>query len=353
MIKELLKKIYYKWAEKRQRELYVVDESRNMYNVELVNLTNQEKQEVYDLWYPVVPKKFFLYHKMYKTFSHFDARFVSDEYYYPVLLRSLNPKDTSSAFERKSLYPILYKDIPQPKFYVNKYNGVYYDCDFNAMEEQQAISILEHLDSFIIKPTHDSVQGKNVRLIKPSVDNVKQAIEGYGKDFIVQEVLEQSEMTARFNSSSLNTFRITTLNINGICSLCSIVFRCGNGDGVVDNLGAGGIMIGVTEDGQIHDYGFDKKYNKHYSSNNRQVFKGTVIPQMKGMVELAKRWHEKYLLHSGIVGFDIAMNKNNEPVMIEVNLMYPGIQTEQLCTGPLFGERTKEVIDYCSKNKKN
>jgi len=212
---------------------------------------------------------------------------------------------------------------------------------------------LEACDRFIIKPTHDSVQGKNVRLIKPSVDNVKQAIEGYGKDFIAQEVLEQSEMTARFNPSSLNTFRITTLNINGKCSLCSIVFRCGNGDGVVDNLGAGGIMIGVTEDGRIHDYGFDKKYNKHYSSNNGQLFKGSVIPQMKGIVELAKRWHEKYFIHSGIVGFDIAMNNNNEPVMIEVNLMYPGIQTEQLCTGPLFGERTKEVIDYCSKNKKN
>lgn len=155
MIKSLLKNTYNKWVECRQRESYVAGEARNMKNVKLEDLTNQEKNEVYDLWYPVVPKKFFLYHKMYKTFSHFDARFVSDEYYYPVLLSSLNPKDTSSAFERKSLYPILYKDIPQPKFYVNKYDGVYYDCDFNVIEEQQAISILECQDSFIIKPTHD------------------------------------------------------------------------------------------------------------------------------------------------------------------------------------------------------
>ena len=34
------------------------------------------------------------------------------------------------------------------------------------------------------------------------------------------------------------------------------------------------------------------------------------------------------------------------PVFIEVNLGFPGIQMEQMCTGPIFGDRTAEVVGY-------
>ena len=51
----------------------------------------------------------------------------------------------------------------------------------------------------------------------------------------------------------------------------------------------------------------------------------------------------------GIVGWDVALDSNDNPLLIEVNIGGPGILYEQLCTGPIFGERTQEVIEYCKK----
>lgn len=51
------------------------------------------------------------------------------------------------------------------------------------------------------------------------------------------------------------------------------------------------------------------------------------------------------------IGGDICFNEQNEPVVIELNSSQPGVIGEQLCTGPIFGDRTEEVLEYCSKKK--
>lgn len=354
MIKQLLKKSYNKWLENRQRNLYVGDESKNMKNLQLSTLTNKEAMEVYNLWSPIVPQKYILYHQMFKTLRGFDARFVSDEYYYPVLLRALNPAASAATYEHKAYYMLYYNKIPQPRMFVNRIKGIWYDGNYSIITEKEALGILKACGQFIIKPTHDSCQGKNVKKISSDDKKLEQVIGAYGNDFITQEVLQQSEVTSRFNPASLNSFRLTTLNINGKVSLCTILFRCGQGDTPVDNGGAGGLMAGVTDQGALTDFAFDKNYQRFSETKMGVKFGGVIIPNMANIVEEVKLWHSKYMIHSGIVGWDIALDAKNNPVMIEVNLMYPGIQFEQLCIGkPLFGDRTQEVIDYFVKQQHN
>ena len=351
-MKQLLKRYYNKWLEERQRTIYVSDESKNMRNVKLASLTQAEKNEIFGLWKSVVPHEYTLYHSLFKTLSYYDARFVSDEYYYPVLVRALNPASSAATYEHKSYYSLYFKEIPQPKVFVNRIKGVWYNGDYGQITETEAFKVLKSCGNFIIKPTHDSCQGKNVRKVSSKDEQLEQIVNGYGNDFITQEVVQQSEITARFNPSSLNSFRLTTLNINGKVSLCTILFRCGQGDTCVDNGGAGGLMAGVSENGEMTEYAFDKNYNRFDSTKSGVKFGGTVVPNMTTIVDTVLSWHSKYMIHSGIVGWDIALNRDNNPIMIEVNLMYPGIQFEQLCIGkPLFGDRTKEVIDYVLKRK--
>lgn len=50
------------------------------------------------------------------------------------------------------------------------------------------------------------------------------------------------------------------------------------------------------------------------------------------------------------IGWDICIGEKGEPIVIEINSSQPGIFGEQICNGPMFGERTQEVIDYI-KNK--
>lgn len=163
--------------------------------------------------------------------------------------------------------------------------------------------------------------------------------------------MEQSEKTARFNPSSLNTFRVSTLNINGVVSVCSVIFRCGRGHVDVDNVGAGGFAVGVDSNGYFMEYAYDNRYRKHYETETGVSFKGYHVDEVVDIIELAKKAHEKYLPVCGFAGWDFAIDKMGLPVLIEVNLEFPGIQMEQLCIAkPIFGERTDEVIEWVKRH---
>lgn len=220
------------------------------------------------------------------------------------------------------------------------------------VSKQEAIDCLTgRKENFIIKPTHDSTQGQNVKCINPQKDNVANVISKYGDDYIVQEVVKQSEKTAVFHRDSLNTFRISTLNVNGKVSLCNILFRCGRNGNSVDNGGAGGLMCGVMPDGHFKKTAYDKYYKTYTETDDGVRFEECYILEIPVMVELVKKWHGERLPHVGFAGWDIALDENNIPVMIEVNLRWPGIQFEQLCSEtPLFGERTQEVIEYTERH---
>ncbi|MDE5997963.1 MAG: hypothetical protein K2G77_07120 [Muribaculaceae bacterium] len=70
------------------------------------------------------------------------------------------------------------------------------------------------------------------------------------------------------------------------------------------------------------------------------------IPEFKKIEELALLLHSK-IEHIHIIGWNLALDHNNDAVLIEANATWPGITIEQLCTGPIFGDRTQEVIEYC------
>lgn len=341
-IKKTIRQIVYSTFESRYRKHSVALESKNIHGLHLSELNTEEQKVVRNLW----GIKDYTYHKLFKTLATFDQRYVSDGVFLPRILRALNPKELAMVFEEKNLYSIIYSQIPQPKSIVSCIRGV---CaiDGKSVDYNDALEHLKTYSGFIIKPTHDSTQGNNVRFIRPSEVDVKSILLSYGDNFITQEKLSQSPLTSVFNNTSLNSFRISTLNINGRASLCNILFRCGQNGAVVDNGGAGGLMCGVSPEGRFHSFAYDKFYNRYETTKEGVRFEGHVIPFMKDIVNLTLKWHTDYLPHLGFAGWDIALDENNNPVMIEVNLRWPGIQFEQLCSEtPLFGDRTEEVIEF-------
>ena len=48
---------------------------------------------------------------------------------------------------------------------------------------------------------------------------------------------------------------------------------------------------------------------------------------------------------------NIVKDEKGEPIIIELNGSQPGVIGEQLVAGPIFGNRTQEVIDYCKSKK--
>ena len=52
-----------------------------------------------------------------------------------------------------------------------------------------------------------------------------------------------------------------------------------------------------------------------------------------------------------LLSYDIILDQNNVPHIIEFNTRSQTVTTVQTTTKTFFGEYTDEVIDYCLKNK--
>ena len=117
----------------------------------------------------------------------------------------------------------------------------------------------------------------------------------------------------------------------------------------VDNWGAGGIIIGVNLNGTVKGYGYDIALNKFHCQNEIE-FQEETIEEIPKLLESLEAEHKTNYSLCKLIGWDICFNKKNEPIIIELNSSQPGLIGEQLCNGPIFGDRTQEVLDYC-KNK--
>lgn len=205
----------------------------------------------------------------------------------------------------------------------------------------------------IIKSTIDTLQGKSVKKCNvESKDQLIDLMDSYGEDFAIQEVVEQFDEMKRFNDSSLNSFRIASLFLNGKFTALSSIVRVGAKGSVVDNVGAGGYAVGVKCDGSVNEFGFDahgKIIKETYTGEKLSTLK---LSRYEDVIAYVEKLH-KQLPYVPLIGWDIALRHDGTPVMIELNASTPGIWFEQLCTGPLFGDRFDEVMEYVKYNRAN
>ena len=334
----------------REHEEYLV--TRN-YEGHSTSLTEEEKNEVRKVWGQVVDVSSFKELEMYKNEMGFDPRTLSHHIYLPLVVRRLNDFFYCRLYENKSLLGYIVKPrIRTAKVYFRQVKQELYAEDMAQISFKDAVEKVVELDEYIIKDSNDTGGGWKVKKISQKDDDsdkrrrtITELILNRKVDFVVQEVLKQHETMSQFNKSSVNTFRFTTLYLNGKFSICSIGLRFGREGMNVDNWGGGGLLLGVRADGSLTDFAYDKQLNKYYSQNEL-VFKNVKIPQIPEISRLIKDVHtHDFPLHK-FVGWDITINQNNEPVLIEMNGQC-GLTGEQVINGhPIFGDRTQEVIDY-------
>lgn len=318
-------------------------------------LTPEEKIAVNQIFGRLGLKTYDADYRVFKKLIGFDARYVPDDVQIPYVIKSLNPPVHILALEHKGLYPILYKGMNLPKTQVVCINGVLFDAEMNSMSASDSLDLLKSADKCIIKPTSFSGCGSGIKIVETgTIDKVgvEEYITEYKGNFIAQQLVKQSAQISRLSKNSLNTFRISTLFINGKFSVCSVTCRVGMGDSYLDNVAAGNVMVGVQMDGKFMKKAYDSHYGIHTQTDTGVVFENFRIDAIDKMLSFVEENHKKRLPHCGFVGWDIALDENDEPVMIEVNLYGAGIHFEQLAVeAPLYGDRTDEVIEYVNNHK--
>ena len=53
-----------------------------------------------------------------------------------------------------------------------------------------------------------------------------------------------------------------------------------------------------------------------------------------------------------MISWDFAIDELANPVLIEVNLSYGGVDVHQMSNGPVFGEMTADILDEVFKKGK-
>ena len=313
-------------------------------------LTASQKKEIKE-FYGKYKKADFLFHEFYtqKT-GRFDKNYIPDDIYYQKIDPYFNNWETAYYLDNKCFYDEWYfKGINIPKTVVKRINGMWSvkeEKTIRFVSKEEAYKLISTRDCFA-KQAVSSCGGSGVKKICKGtpINEIDKIVGSLKSDIVVQEAIEQSEEMNKLNSTSVNTVRVLSfLDLEGNVKVYSSIVRMGINGAIVDNASSGGITCGIESDGRLKSVGYasnGKKFEVHPSSGLK--FSEVVIPNYNKILSLAGELHKSFP-HFRLLSWDFAVDKNDEPLVIEVNLCYGELDFHQLNNGPLFAEDTEKIL---------
>ena len=309
-------------------------------------LSDQQVIELKEFWKNFVDIDF-SEHKFYlNACNDFDVRYIPSSLHYTVIDKFFNNWEKARIVDNKTEYRRLFPDIKQPDTILTRCNGFWYNNELILHNIAIVDVILSNCPCFI-KLATESEGGKGVYYIDKETNSEEliQLINKIKGDIIVQKALVQSSELSALNSSSVNTIRLMTLlKSDGTVKLCSACLRMGINGAKVDNASSGGIVAGIDENGCLKKYAYrptGERFKTHPTS--LVVFEHYQIPNFDKCKDVVLSLASHYP-NFRLISWDIALDKDNEPVLIEANLCSGELDFHQLNNGPIFGDETKEIL---------
>lgn len=347
---------FFKELSEKCMECFRID-SKELFSENVKELTEEQKNKIYKYWKKYTNDFDIAYHKYYiDRTGKFDERFIPDDLFVGYIDGYLNNRAIEPGVADKNYFDLYLKGFKLPKTYIHLINGIFEDENYNIITKEEAINILTSAENITVKPSMASYGGKGVNfLTNMSKDELSKYLDNLNEDnLIFQETIKQSECTSKLHPESLNTIRIMTLILDGeVKVLPWSAFRMGIGKSKVDNASFGGIYCKINEDGTLSDYAYDalgNRFDKHPDGGDFSAVKFNFMQDVK---ELVKNAAQRFP-HFRLIGWDIAITENNEPIIIEANLTMSGMDVIETICGPLFGEYTDKVLEevFLKEHKK-
>lgn len=292
---------------------------------------------------------------LYKQYSGI----VSDKYipaslYFYYITPYLINMNLAMAYVDKNMYYVHFPQIKQPATLLHNMNGCLFDAEMKEHSEEEALNILSLSKRFIIKPAIESGKGRNVKLVDVgsfSKEGLKNILNEYASNYIVQEVVTQHTEMSRLNETSTNTCRLYTYRRvdNGEYVLLGAAVRFGGKGAFRDNACAGGGFCKIYDDGSVSDKIFKFRHFGYQSLSGMKGLDKFKIVNYNKIIDVCMSMH-KTVPYMDLIGWDIAIGQEGEPILIELN-QYPDCEFIQLWNGPMFGEYTDSLMEKISKYK--
>lgn len=285
----------------------------------------------------------------------YSVKYIPASIYYSSILYRLNYHRFGYAYVDKGFYDTLFSDVNRPRTIIKNINGFYYDAN-KSISKEEAISICSDLNGAVIKPSIFGHWGKGVELFHanngfvPEFNgSVEDLFAKYNRNFIVQEKLIQHPDLAKLNPSSVNTIRVLSYRNYNETRILYAVIRIGRKGKSVDNETAGGIKADIDlMTGRIKGPAFGNSKEKDMQETDSGVaLDQYLLPSFSGIMDFVKDLHSR-LPYFKLIGWDISVDANGDPVMIEWN---KGAELSQVAHGPAFGDYTEEILTEAFKEK--
>ncbi len=262
--------------------------------------------------------------------------------------KQLNDEKHATVFANKCLFGKYFPGVQLPETIAYRINGTWLTDSYRPLQQQQLDHLLRGEAEIVIKRATDSHGGKGVFFVSGEnlLSQVDHTVKMISEDLVLQKPIRQHISLAKINPHSVNTIRHMTLLINGEVILCSSILRMGTKNARVDNISSGGITCGIKEDGRLKPFAYSAKgerFSRHPSSGVQ--FSTIMIPAYGQTIEMVKKLHRSFPFFH-LIAWDIAIDENSTPLLVEGNFKKGGITSLQLCNGPLFGEKQSEVLQH-------
>ncbi len=311
-------------------------------------LTKKQKKEVDDFYISMIGMKVPLYcHEyFYSRTGVFSKDYIPKDFYTLELRPRANVYMFQEAYDDKNIYDIILSGENVVHTILKNMNGYYY-FEGKPVSGEEAVALCQNLEEVIIKPSM-TMQGDGVRLltVKNGISNVDgltidQLFKKYKHNFLIQERVKQHKDIAALNPTSVNTMRILTYRSGMEVLVVYSVIRIGRSGQVIDNQCAGGISTMITEDGKLGKAAFGGFSEDDVRvTDTGIILDGYQLPSYDKAIEFVKRLHMK-LPYFNIIGWDVSIEENGEPILIEYNTN-PGLSQSAFCSG--MGENTERII---------
>lgn len=314
-------------------------------------LTKEQKRELQSIWgrldrhYDIANHAFFV-----ELNGDYNPKYIPNGFHYVAIDQYFNDWYMASTLDNKCLYKRIF-NVPMPEDICYRMNGFWFDGNCGIISQEKAIELISSHEEAFMKVARDSACGSGVFYLSREIINTPGGIAGEiaqaGKgDLVVQEAIRQSPATAAFCPSSVNSLRVfSLLRKNGTPEVFTLFLRMGVGTAKIDNAYKGGLCCGVSSaNGRMRAIAYDTnggKYTEHPTSHIR--FSDVTIPNIEAVKALVCKAHQ-CIPYFRLVGWDVALDENNEPLLMEANMAHPGLEMPQMCNGPMFGDLYDEVM---------
>lgn len=347
------------WVRKKIRDEY--KKISNPKYQEVVNryqLNKEQKDSIDNFYESYYGKKIpYDWHRYYSWHSGiFNPQYFPDLLLQPCFEHYLNfNRAYAEVFEDKNVIPYIAKaaNIIMPKTIISKTCGVFRDKDNQILKGKTINDYIANSGPLFCKPSTVTCggygcfsvnfqNGYDVKSGKKAIDIINEL----GEEFVIQELIKCHPSISCLYPKAVNTFRVITYRWEGKFLHMPVFMRIAQGGAEVDNGAAGGLFVGVKDNGLCTERAVSHSSVFYVHPDTGTAFKNHQIKSFPSVIESALTMH-KMIPELGMIYWDFTINEDGLPVLIECNIRNGTVYAIEMTHGMSpFGEKTADILSW-------